>query len=92
MEEPTPPRALDSLDAMLDKTDEPCESTLEMMELPEREAELAPEATAEAALLALVAALPVRVVVCAEATAPRAMTRTDVQRMLMVCELVDGGG
>jgi hypothetical protein len=59
IEEPTPLRALDSLEAMLDKTEEPWERTLEMMELPEAAAELRPEDTALAALEALVAADPV---------------------------------
>jgi hypothetical protein len=82
IEEPTPPRALDSLEAMLDKIEEPCERTLEMMELPEAEAELMPEATALDAEDAEDAA-EAPVVDCAEAAAPRARTRTDVERILM---------
>jgi len=80
MDEPTPPSALDSLLAMEESLEEPWLSTEEITAEPLARALEMPDETAEAAEEAEVP--------CAEATAPRAMTRRDVQRMLMVCWLM----
>jgi len=80
MDEPTPPRAEDSLEAMLERTDEPWERTELMTLVPEARALEIPLDTAEAAEETEAASV---VVVWAEATAPRATTMSVVQRMLM---------